>query len=418
MEARINKAFQAAVDIKKQAAVAAIVLDKSGKVLYKGAFGTTNILDATAAPFTLDTPTMIFSCTKLVTTILALQLLEEGKLSLTDPVEKYDPDFAAIKVLEGFDGEGKPILRAPKSKATILHLLTHTAGFAYDFFSEKTMAYRLAMGQTPGTTMAIGTKATYSPPLEFDPGQQYAYGYNTDWVGFVIEKITGKKIEEVVRERILTPLRLENTRTTFEEGQARMLVHARLEDGSLVSVPDIKTLEAPEVRGGGEFLISTVSDYAQILLAVLNGGTHPTLHTRLLSADTVANYLFSDLITPICSPDNVGVISQATVAQMTNTGEMLPGVPKTWSAALVINEEDVPTGRKKGSGAWAGLANSYYFIDPASGKLAFFTTSVIPFFDPESQYLFDELERAMYRHDGKGSATEAGGNYGPLRDAV
>jgi methyl acetate hydrolase len=265
--------------------------------------------------------------------------------------------------------------------------------------------------------MSAGLKAGYGPPLEFDPGQEYSYGYNTDWVGFIIQKITGKKIEAVVQERIITPLQLKNTTPTFTESKPRMNVHARLEDGSLVSLPDLKPLEDPEVRGGGEFLISTVSDYAQILLPLLNGGLHPTLNVRILKDETVKKYLFSDLISAICSPANVGLVPQSIPA-MTNTGELLPGVKKTWSAALVINEEDVPTGRKKGSGAWAGLANSYYFVDPTSGKLAIFTTSVIPFFDPESLYLFDELERAAYGYDSKGSTSEAGGNYGPLRSAL
>jgi len=412
MEARLNKAFQAAIDNKKLAGVGGIVLDKSGTILWKGGFGTTNALDASAAPFTIDTQTLIFSCTKLVTTILALQLLEEGKIALDDPVEKYDPDFAKIQVLDGFDGEGKPILRARKTKATILNLMTHTTGFAYDFFSEKTLKYRIATGQTPAQTMSAGVKENYAPPLEFDPGQEYSYGYNTDWIGFVIEAITGKKLADVLEERIVKPLQLKNTGRKFDEGKPRMNLHVRLEDGNLFPLPDSKPLDDPEVNGGGEFIISTLADYSQILLTLLNGGLHPILNVRILKDETVKKYLFSDLISSICSPANVGLIPQS-IAQMTNTGEMLPGVKKTWSAALLLNEEDTPTGRKAGSGAWAGLANTYYFVDPKSERLAVFTTSIIPFFDVESLYLFDELERAVYGHESKESATAAGGNYGP-----
>jgi methyl acetate hydrolase len=416
MEARVNHAFKSAVDDKKVPAVGGIVLDKSGNVLFEGAFGSTNVLDPSAAPFTTNTPTLIFSCSKLVTTILALQLVEEGKLSLDDPVEKYDPDFAKIEIFEGIGEDGKPIFKAPKKKATVLHLVTHTAGMAYDFFDTKMLQYRLAAGMTPSSTMSQGTKANYAGPLLFEPGQEYSYGMNTDWVGFIVEVIIGKKLEEVLEERIIRPLQLKNTSVTFDESKPRMVAHIRGEDGSFLPAVDIKPLEQPEVRGGGEFMISTISDYAQILLALLNGGEHPKLNVRILKEETVEKYLFSDLISQICSPANVGLIP-ASIPQLTNTGEILPGIKKLWSAALLLNETDSPTGRKAGSGAWAGLANSYYFMDPASDRLAFFTTSVLPFFDTESLYLFDELERAVYGHESKKSSSEASGNYGPWSPA-
>jgi CubicO group peptidase (beta-lactamase class C family) len=416
MEARLNQAFQSAVASKKVPAVGGIVLDKSGNVLYEGGFGSTNVLDPNAAPFTTNTPTMIYSCSKLVTTILALQLMEEGKLSLDDPVEKHDPDFAKIQIFEGVGEDGKPKFRDPKTKATVLHLMTHTSGMAYDFFDTKMLQYRLAAGMTPSSTMSQGIKANYAGPLMFEPGQEYSYGMNTDWVGFVVEAVTGKKLAQVLEERIIKPLQLQNTSEKFDESKPRMAAHMRLEDGNLVAAVDVKPLDDPEVRGGGEFMVCTIHDYAQILLSLLNGGLHPNLNERILKEETVKNYLFSDLISQICSPANVGLIP-SSIPQLTNTGEILPGIKKTWSTALLLNETDSPTGRKAGSGAWAGLANTYYFIDPASERLAFFTTSTLPFFDVESLYLFDELERAVYGHESKKSASEASGNYGPWSPA-
>jgi methyl acetate hydrolase len=415
MEARLNNAFQAAVDSKKMPGCGGIVLDKSGNVLWKGAFGTTNIMDPEAPAYGLDTPLMIFSCTKLVTTVLALQLLEEGKLSLDDPVEKYCPEFAQLQVLEGFDEEGRPKYRDPKTKATILHLLTHTTGLAYDFFSPSLLQWRIATGQEPASTMAAGVKHTFEAPLLFDPGQEYCYGMNTDWLGFVLEAITGTKIADLVDSRIVKPLQLRNTgpgRTFVENAKERMVAHMRKEDESLIAVPSVGPLPDPEVHGGGEFLVSSINDYAQILLTLLNGGEHPTLKVRLLKEETVRKYLFEDLISQICSPENVGLIP-STIPQLTLTGQFLPGVRKTWSAALLINEEDVPKGRTAGSGAWAGLGNLYFFVDPAAGKLAFFATSIFPFFDPESLHLWDEMERAVYGHESRKRVDEAGGNHGP-----
>ncbi|KIW03992.1 uncharacterized protein PV09_04822 [Verruconis gallopava] len=413
METRLNAVFEAAVDSKKVSGVGGIVLNKDGNVLWKGSFGPTNILDPSSAPFTVDTPFLVFSCTKLVTSILALQFLEEGKLKLEDPVEKYEPEFAKLQILEGFDADDKPETRPPKAKATILNLMTHTSGLSYDFLDPVLMKWRVANGQQPAQTMTVGTKNVYQTPLVFEPGEKYAYGLGVDWLGFVLEAISGKKLAELVEERIIKPLQLKNTGPRFVDGQTYMAVHVRGEDGSLISAPDLKPLDNPEVRGGGEFLVSTLRDYSQILLPLLNGGEHPILKVRILKPETVQNYLFTDLITPITRDiSGIGRIG-SVLPYLCSSGELLPGVKKTWSAGLLLNEEDNKLGRKAGSGCWAGVSNSYYLVDPASGKLAFFTSSIIPFLDPESLHLWDEMERAMYGHEAKKTFGEAGGNHGP-----
>lgn len=137
MDARLRPQFEAVAEARKVPGIAAIALDRSGDVLFKGVFGTTNNDDSSAAALTPTTPIIIWSCTKLVTSVAALQLLEQGKLALDDPVEGYVPQIKEIQVLEGFKDDGSPILRAPKTKATILMLMTHTAGFTYDFFGSK-----------------------------------------------------------------------------------------------------------------------------------------------------------------------------------------------------------------------------------------------------------------------------------------
>lgn len=416
MKARLNKTFQNAVDSKKLPGCGGIILDKAGNVVWKGAYGSTNISDPTAAAFTAHTPLFAFSCTKLPTSIIALQLLEEGKLTLDDPVEKYCPDFAGLPVLEGFDSNGKAIHRSPQTKATILHLLTHTSGLSYDCFNPSMLQWRIANNLPLAATMAAGTRSTYAGPLLFEPGQQYCYGLSTDWVGFVIEAITGKKLVEVYKERIIGPLQLKNSTEVFNDEKPRMTLHMRAEDGSLTGVPNIKPLSNPEVYGGGEFLVTTMQDYSQILLSILNGGEHPILKVRLLKEETVQNYLFTDLLSQICSSDQVGRL--ASSMPITNSSEFLPGVKKTWSAALLLNEEDCPKGRSAGSGAWAGMGNCYYFIDPAAGRLALFCTCVFPFLDPESLHVWDEMERALYGHAGKKSPGELGGNHGPWERPV
>jgi methyl acetate hydrolase len=115
MEARLNAIFEATASAKKVPAVGAIVLDSSGKELYKGAFGSTNLSDPSAPPFTTTTNAMLWSCTKLVTCVAALQLFEQGKIGLEDPVEKYVPRITEIQVLDGFEEDGTPRLRSPKT---------------------------------------------------------------------------------------------------------------------------------------------------------------------------------------------------------------------------------------------------------------------------------------------------------------
>jgi methyl acetate hydrolase len=201
---------------------------------------------------------------------------------------------------------------------------------------------------------------------------------------------------------------MKNTDRQFVEGKDRMVIHMRQADDSMVSVPPLVPKVEPEMHGGGEYLVSTINDYAQLLLTVLNGGRHPTLGVQILGEDTVKNYLFKDLLPPNVSHEPLGKIP-STAPPLTNVAQMMPGIKQSWSAGLLLNDEDLPKGRKAGSGAWAGLGNLYYFIDPASEKLAFFATNLFPFMDPASLELFDEMERAMYGHE----AGSDGRNHGP-----
>lgn len=174
MQSRLDAAFQKAADAKKVPGVAAIALDASGKVLYKGVYGTTNLDDSDAPALTASMPTVIFSCTKLIACIAALQLVEQGKLSLSDPVEKWVPRIKEIQVIEKFDDDGKPVLRAPKTTMTVLHLATHTAGFSYDFFDKLTLQYRGYKEETTIGQYLGGMDYMFNTPLLFDPGKYFA----------------------------------------------------------------------------------------------------------------------------------------------------------------------------------------------------------------------------------------------------
>jgi methyl acetate hydrolase len=230
MQSKLDSLLHKAVSEGKIPAVAAIVLDKSGEVLYRNIFGSSNVTNRSAPALTDSTPMMLFSCTKIFTTVAALQLVEQGKLGLNDPVEKFVPAMKEIKVIEGFGEDGKPILREPKTKATVLHLMTHTAGFSYHFLDETIRQWEDYAGNP-----AAGTRAKFMTPLRFDPGEKYTYGVNTDWLGWVIEGASGMPLDKYVEKNIIDPLGLKNTTPYLKDGETSLLVHMRDGDGKLFS---------------------------------------------------------------------------------------------------------------------------------------------------------------------------------------
>lgn len=410
MDSRLNTIFQQAVDAKKLPGIGAIVLDVKGNVLYKGAFGSVNADDPQAAPMTLSTPTLIFSLGKLVTTVAALQLLEQGKIKLDDPVEKYVPRIAELQVLDGFGEDGKPILRAPKSKPTIIQLMTHSSGLTYDFFDPPTMQWRIATGSTPAAYLATSLKENFTSPLACDPGTDYHYGISTDWLGYVIEGVTGMGLRDYIFQNIINPLGMKDSTWHVKDDQSWLYTHHRLPDGGLKADPTVKYAAQPEVSSGGGSLSSSANDYSTLLLTVLNNGTHPTSGVKLLEPDTVKQYLFAEHLSKICSTKNVGHID-GSVPPLSNYLEMLPGVDRDWSCALMLNKQDMPNGRPAGSGAWAGMGNCYYWLDQKNGKLGCFITNVLPFVDKECLYLADELERATYDRPAAKEIGEEGSNF-------
>jgi methyl acetate hydrolase len=402
MESQLISLFENSVKEGKIAGIGAIALDKSGHVLFKGSWGTTNLADENAQAFDENTPVFIFSCTKLITSVAALQLVEQGKIELDDLVEKYVPSMKDIQVLEGWQTNGDPIYRPAKTKATIHHLMTHTCGFTYDFLDAETLKWRVAQNQAPAS-YGNGVRDVFNSPLSFDPGTQYQYGVNTDWLGFVVEAVSGMPLNEYVKKNITDPLGMLDTDPHLKTGQSSLAMHLRGEDGSLTANPDITHPANPEVYGGGSFLYSTLNDYSTFLLTLLNRGTHPSSKVRILLPESVKEYIFADHLSRLgISAAGVGEMRTA-IPPLSGEGDLLPGISKSWSCGLMLNTQDNPTGRAAGSGQWCGLGNLYYWVDPVNGKLGLVMSSIFPFMDREVLTLFDELERMVYGHD---SATE------------
>ncbi|MBK4215880.1 beta-lactamase family protein [Paracoccus caeni] len=363
--------------------VVAMVTDRERNI-YEGAAGVRR-LDGDAAMTTNDA-FAIFSTTKAITGTAVLQLVEENKLDLDAPASTYAPDIGKLKVIEGFDEAGEPILRDPKRPITTKHLLLHTAGFGYDFFSETYNRLAQEKGQP---SVITASKASLMTPLQFDPGDRWEYGTNIDWCGQVVEGITGKRLGEVFQARIFEPLGIEDM--TFElndDLRSRLAgMHARNPDGSLTPM-EFELPDDPEIHMGGHGLYGTVGDYMKFIRMWLNDGAG--INGRVLKPETVAMAEKNHLGTK-----KVGMLP-GVIPSLSNDAEFFPGLSKSWSYSFMVNDEAAPTGRPAGALGWAGLANLFYWIDRQNGYGGFWATQILPFADAVSFTGYMELETAFY----------------------
>jgi methyl acetate hydrolase len=353
--------------------------------IFEGAAGLRTL--GSPEPMTTDSVFAIFSTTKAITGTAALQLVEDGKLDLDAPAKKYAPELGKVQVLDGFDANGKPKLRAPKRDITTRMLLLHTAGFGYDFFNEKYNTLAQKAGQP---SVITSSKASIQTPLLFDPGDEWEYGSNIDWVGQVIEGITGKRLEEVMQQRIFSPLGMTSTAFKMTHSMRAKLagMHQRDASGALTVMKGFELPQEPEVQMGGHALYATVPDYARFIRMWLNDGMGE--HGRVLKAETVAMAVKNGL------GDKKIKGLPGVIPTLSNYAEFFPGMPKSWALTFMINDNVAPTGRPAGAVAWAGLANLYYWIDRQNGIGGFWATQVFPFADPTSVGGYLDFETAVY----------------------
>ncbi len=365
--------------------VVAMATDRKANI-YEGAAGERML--GQAAAMTTDSVFAIFSTTKAITGTAALQLMEDGKLDLDAPAKTYVPDIGKLQVIEGFDDAGKPKLRAPKRDITTRMLLLHTAGFGYDFFNE---TYNRLAQQHGQPSVITASKAALTTPLLFDPGERWEYGSNMDWAGQVIEAIAGKRLGEVMRERIFAPLGMADTAFTMTPAMRARLarIHQREADGSLTPLPDLELPQKPDIHMGGHGLYATVGDYCRFIRMWLNDGMGE--HGRVLKPQTVLMAEKNGL------GDKKIKMLPGVIPSLSNDAEFFPGVSKSWALSFMVNDEPFPTGRPAGALGWAGLANLFYWIDRKNGIGGFWATQILPFADPTSFIGYVDFETAVYR---------------------
>ena len=367
--------------------VVALAADDGG-VVYAGAFGVREIDQDRL--MSLDTVVKIASMTKAVTSVAAMQLVEQGRIGLDEPLGSHVPELATVQVLEGFDEAGAPRLRPPRRPITLRHLLTHTAGFAYHFWNADMLRYHDCTGVP---TIADLKRACLEVPLVCDPGECWEYGLSTDWVGQTVERLSGQSLDDYFREHILDPLGMSDTGFFIgSEQRSRLAVkHARQPDGSLHPLPPGEPQE-PEFLEGGGGLYSTGPDYLRFLRMLLGNGQLEGV--RILRAETTAEMSMNQIGELI-----VGALTTA-VPEASNTVEFFPGMAKKWGLGAMITTQAVPGGRAEGSLCWAGMANTYFWIDPTRRLTGVLLTQIMPFADPGVLDLFARFERAIYAGSG------------------
>ena len=355
-------------------------------VLAAAAAGARSVDDPAAGPMTTDTVCWIASMTKAVTGVAAMQLTERGLLGLDAPAAEVLDVLGTVGVLEGFDDEGRPRVRPARSAITLRHLLTHTAGFVYELWSEDLIRYNEVTG---APSIMSCRRAALEVPALYDPGEQWMYGTSIDHVGLLVEAVSGMRLGDYLRQHVLGPLGMDSTAFAMSDDMRarKSAVHIRGEDGSL-GVFGFEMNQEPEVQLGGAGLYGTVEDYSRFLQMILGRGTRDGV--RILQPGTVDQMVVNNM-------GELRVVPLPTALPgFSGDAEFYPGVEKSWGLTFQINEEPLPTGRPAGGLMWAGLANSFYWIDMRNGLAGTYISQQFPFGDPRTFALFDSVEQACY----------------------
>jgi methyl acetate hydrolase len=378
--AALDSSLRGAIEAKDVPGVVALVTNRE-RVLYQGTFGVADV--ATGRPLASDALFRIASMTKPVTSVALMQLVEQGRIGLDDPAEKYLPELKGLKVLTSFDpATGAYQVRPAASAPTVKHFLTHTSGLAYPFTSAIWRDFKPRAGET----------YPFGGPLLFDPGERWHYSTSTDVVGKLVEAVSGQKLEDYFRQNIFAPLKMDDTSYNVPEAKGPRLVAQQQRagermDGSIeLQKPQAGlTIAAP---GGGGGLASTADDYGRFMRMLLNGGALDG--ARVLKAETVA----------LMGQNHIGAVSvpalKAALPRSADFTFIDDGKDK-WGLGFLITTNQVPGKRSPGSLSWGGINNTFFWIDPIRGIGGVIMMQYLPFADAKALAVYDTFERGAYQ---------------------
>jgi methyl acetate hydrolase len=378
--AALDTSLRGAVERKDVPGVVALITDRD-RVLYQSAFGVADV--STGRPLTADALFRIASMTKPVTSVALMQLVEQGRIGLDDPAEKYLPELVGLKVISSFDATTGAYQVRPASRApTVTHFLTHTSGLAYPFTSGIWRDFKPRAGET----------YPFGGPLLFDPGERWHYSTSIDVVGRLVEVVSGQKLEDYFREHIFVPLKMNDTSYNVPEAKGPRLVAQQQRagehmDGAIeLQKPQPPLTVAMPIGGGG--LASTADDYGRFVRMLLNGGTLDG--ARVLKAETVA----------LMGQNHIGAVSvpalKSALPRSADFTFIADGRDK-WGIGFLITTDQVPGKRSPGSLSWGGINNTYFWIDPTRGIAGVIMMQYLPFADAKALAVYDAFERGAYQ---------------------
>jgi methyl acetate hydrolase len=365
---KIDQVLKAAVEQKKIPGAVAMVAS-GDEIVYDNAVGMNK-----------DTIFAIASMTKPVTSVAVMQLVEAGKIKLDEPAATYAPELANLQVLDG----GK--LRPPKSPPTVRQLLSHTAGFGYEFMDPQ-IHDLVTKGKL--ASMMGGGEEHLKAPLMFDPGTRWEYGISTDWLGRIVEKVSGQSLEDYFRTKIFEPLGMTDTYFNVPaEKQPRMAaVYQRKPDGSLEKQPQRPVPPLKFFSGGGG-LFSTAPDYLKFSRSLMAGPEDKG--KRILKAESVAMMRKNQIGELQLSP------LHSIMPDFATDNAVLPGGLDKFGLGFALNSLPGPQGRDAFSMAWAGIFNTFFWIDPEKKVCAVLMSQMLPGLDPGPAATLKDFEKAVY----------------------
>jgi len=367
--ADLDKVLKTAVEQKRVPGVVAMVATADG-IFYEGAFGLEK-----------DTIFAIASMTKPITSVAVMQLVEADKVRLDEPAATYLPELSKVQVLEG------STLREPKSPITVRQLLTHTSGFCYEFMNAALHQY-VAQGKAP--SMMAGGDGFLQCPLFFDPGTKWEYGINTDWLGRLVERVTGQSLEVYFRLRIFEPLGMRDSffNVPVDKQPRLAALFLRSEDGALAQEKP-QPLEPVEFFSGGGGLHSTAADYLRFAQAILAGGQLGD--QRVLKSETVSE-MGRNQVGDLSLPQSFSSV----MPEVMTDGSSPPIKFDKFGLGFALNSRALDSGHGANTMSWVGIYNTFFWIDREKKVCAVLLSQMLPYGDPGPKRLVKDFYRAVY----------------------
>ncbi len=341
---------------KKRIAGASVIIAHKGKVCFFETYGQMDI--ARNKPMKKDTIFRIYSMSKAITTTAVMQLVEQGKISPNDPVEKYLPELKSMTV---YTTDG---IQPAKNQITVAHLMTHTAGLVYNSGGEYGKLVRKADALNRGNSLQEMATRMGKTPLKFEPGTDWAYGTSIDLLGRLVEVVAKQPFDEYIKEHILTPLEMNDTaffvpKEKVDRFAANYFFGGKLKDDPTTS----RYLKKPALSSGGGGLVGTITDYMRFLLAIRNGGL--LNGKRILKTETVK------LMTTNHVSKNVGWIKFGKSVR--------DGIGYGYGFSVCVKPSKFDTARKVGDYGWGGAASTHFWVSPQDDLIVVTMEQTMPY---------------------------------------